>query len=85
MENPDSDCVMRKYYVVVVPPDARRVRSGRYTNYKDHLMRNMMVPRFDVPELISNQEDMKRFYELFHEVGHSVTLVTSRSHGVPGL
>jgi len=38
-----------------------------YTNYKDHLMGNMLVPRFDVPELLGEQEDMKRFYEVFHE------------------
>ncbi|XP_043243730.1 NADH dehydrogenase [ubiquinone] 1 alpha subcomplex subunit 10, mitochondrial-like [Amphibalanus amphitrite] len=39
----------------------------QYTNYKDHLMHNMLVPRFDVPELMAEQEDMKVFYELYHE------------------
>ena len=41
-------------------------------------MRNMLVPRFDVPELMSEQEDMKRFYEIFHEVGDVAERVESR-------
>ncbi|XP_037085578.1 NADH dehydrogenase [ubiquinone] 1 alpha subcomplex subunit 10, mitochondrial-like [Pollicipes pollicipes] len=39
----------------------------QYTNYKSHLMMNMMVPRFDVPELLGEQEDMKIADELINE------------------